>query len=335
MHVPQSDLSISIINFRTADLTCECLASIRDDCVANPDGLALDVVVVDNASGDGSDAVIEEWIALHAGPLLVRLVRSGTNSGFSGGHNQGISATQQGNAPWHLILNSDAVVMPGCLTALGQAIARAAPETGLISPSILDGSRSPAASRFRHHCATSELVRAAGSGPVSRLFPNGRVAITDPSEQDWMHPDWVSFAAVLVRRQMVEAIGPMDEGYFLYFEDAEYCLRATRQGWAFSFAPDAQFQHSEGGSGDLVATKAAKRRLPAYYYASRSRFLYQAHGRWGLWLANASWYLGRLIAHMRRIAGRSVPPSHTREITDIWVNALKPLGPRRAPGDRA
>ena len=333
MHVTQSDLSISIINFRTAHLTCVCLASIRDDYAAHSDRLTLDVVVVDNASGDGSDTVIEDWIAQHAGPLPVRLVRSESNSGFSGGHNQGISATQPGNAPWHLILNSDAVVLPGFLTALEHAIAQATSQTGLISPSIVDGSGGSAASRFRYHCATSELVRAAGSGPVSRLLPNGRVAITDPQEQDWMHPDWVSFAAVLVRRQMVDAIGPMDEGYFLYFEDAEYCLRAARQGWRMSFAPDAQVQHIEGGSGDLVASKAAKRRLPPYYYASRSRFLYQAHGRWGLWLANAGWYLGRLIAHMRRVAGRSVPPSHAREALDIWINGWKPLGPRRAPGD--
>jgi hypothetical protein len=76
-----------------------------------------------------------------------------------------------------------------------------------------------------------------------------------------------------------------------------------------------------------------RRRLPAYYYASRSRFLYQAHGRAGLILANAAWIAGRGVNRLRRLAGRDTYPAAEAEGRDIWINAWDPLGPRRAPGE--
>ena len=145
--------------------------------------------------------------------------------------------------------------------------------------------------------------------------------------------EWASFACIVVRREVVEAIGPMDEGYFLYFEDAEYCLRARRAGWRIAWVPDAVAVHFRGGSGPVKALAAARKRMPAYYYASRTRFLYQAHGRLGLWAANAAWFAGRGIAQLRRLVGRAVPRANAAEARDIWINARTPLGPRRAPGE--
>jgi GT2 family glycosyltransferase len=125
----------------------------------------------------------------------------------------------------------------------------------------------------------------------------------------------------------------MDEGYFLYFEDAEYCLRARRAGWGIALAPDAVAVHFRGGSGPVKALARARRRLPPYYYASRTRFFRQAYGPLGPVLANLMWGAGRLIAQMRRLTGRAVPTASASEARDIWTNALHPLGPRRAPGE--
>jgi GT2 family glycosyltransferase len=122
----------------------------------------------------------------------------------------------------------------------------------------------------------------------------------------------------------------MDDGYFLYFEDTEYCLRAARAGWSVAYVPQARAVHFRGGSGPVKAMAAAKKRLPAYFYASRSRFLYQAHGTAGLWLANLAWLSGRGLAQLRRLAGKPVPPSNAAEARDIWINSLSPLGDRRA-----
>ena len=114
---------------------------------------------------------------------------------------------------------------------------------------------------------------------------------------------------LLLSGAMVRALGPMDEGYFLYFEDAEYCWRARKAGWRILPVLAARAVHHRGGSGPVKTFAAAKKRMPAYYYASRTRFFRQAYGRAGPIAANLLWCLGRAIANLRALAGRKVPPA--------------------------
>jgi len=119
----------------------------------------------------------------------------------------------------------------------------------------------------------------------------------------------------------------MDEGYFLYFEDAEYALRARRAGWGVVYAPEARAVHFRGGSGPVKKVQAAKKRMPAYYWRSRTRFLRQAHGPFGPVLGNLAWSLGRGIAQTRRFLGKPVPSAHEAEWRDIWTGVAAPLAP--------
>ena len=116
----------------------------------------------------------------------------------------------------------------------------------------------------------------------------------------------------------------MDEGYFLYFEDTEYALRARRAGWGVVYVPQARAVHFRGGSGPVKKMQAAKKRLPAYFWRSRARYLRQAHGVTGPLRGNLAWMLGRLIAQTRRLTGRDVPPIHDREWGDIWTGFWAP-----------
>jgi len=321
-HAPHK-LVVSVINFRTAELTLACIRSV----LADIGDLDVQVVVVDNASGDGSDDAIADWIAAQPKGTPVRLVRSPTNSGFSGGHNQGIGALA---AEYYLVLNSDAVLRPGFIAAI-LAAAECYPRAGLIAPVIETEGGVVQVSAFRFHSPWSELVRGASSAPVTRLLRRHVVALPPPVAQAEI--DWVSFACVLLRAEMIGQIGLMDEGYFLYFEDAEYCLRARRAGWEIARAPRAVAVHFRGGSGPVKALEKARKRLPPYYYASRARFFRHAHGPFGPVLANALWYLGRGLAQTRRLFGKPVPGTVEAEARDIWINSLQPLGPRHAPGE--
>lgn len=312
---------ISIINYKTADLTIAAVQSV----LADLGDTAGEVVVVDNASGDGSDAVIEAWIADHAQDRPVRLIRSPENTGFSGGHNIGIRA---GRAELYLILNSDAVLRPGFIAAM-IAAAQARPEIGLFAPQIEYDDGAVQVSTFRFASPTSELIRAAHSGPLTKLFKHREVAL--PPEGDEQEIEWASFACILLRGAMVDQVGPMDEGYFLYFEDAEYCLRARRAGWRIGRVRAARAVHFRGGSGPVKALAKARKRLPGYFYASRARFLAQGHGRFAPVWANLLWYLGRGIAQLRRPLGKPVSPAAEAEARDIWINAFDPYGPRLAP----
>lgn len=314
-------VTISVINYRTVDLTIACAQSVLDDIGA----LSAHLVIVDNASGDGSAEQISAWIDSLPEKTPVTLVCSETNSGFSGGHNQGMGATK---ADYYLVLNSDAVLRPGFLHAILR-VADANPQAGIIAPRIETDDGKVQVSQFRFHSPRSELIRAAATAQVTKLLQRHVVALDPPV--DLVDVEWASFACILLKGEMVTALGPMDEGYFLYFEDAEYCLRARRAGWTLALAPAAVAVHFRGGSGPVKSQALARKRLPSYYYCSRSRFMTQRSGRLGLFCANINWHLGRLIAHARRLAGKDVPPAIEREARDIWINFMHPLKPEDSP----
>jgi hypothetical protein len=315
------DIVISIINFRTADLTIDCARSVLDQ-IGKVDG---EIVIVDNCSGDGSAEKLETWISGLPAGSPVRLVRSRTNTGFSGGHNLGMGEIEARN---YLVLNSDAVLRSGFLQRI-LATARNHPEAGFIAPRLEGPDGTVQTSCFRFPGPLSEFIRGANSGPVTRALKAYDVPLQpDPDPEEI---DWASFACILINGTMVREIGPMDVGFFLYFEDVEYCLRARKAGWRIQRCPEAVVVHFRGGSGPVKALAAKGKRLPAYFYSSRTRFMYQAHGRTGLWAANILWVLGRAIAEMRWIASRKGNNFHEAEIRDIWTNVWNPLGPRHAP----
>ena len=317
------DILISIINFRTGDLTIQCIQSV----LADIEGINGLVTVVDNLSEDGSAEQIEAWIAEQPEGTPVRLIRSATNSGFSGGHNQGIAAAE---ADYYLVLNSDAILRPGFLRTMLDT-ARAHPRCGFLAPLIEYDDGGIQNSCFRFHGPMSELIRSARAGPVTKLFQRYDVALgPDP---DPTQIRWASFACILVNGAMVREIGPMDEGYFLYFEDVEFCLRGHRAGWDIRQERAAKAVHFRGGSGPVKTLYKQRARLPRYYYSSRTRFLYQAHGLLGVIAANLLWHLGRMIKSLYVLTGRPMGRMTKSEWRDIWINVTRPLGARFAPGD--
>ena len=96
--------------------------------------------------------------------------------------------------------------------------------------------------------------------------------------------DWASFAAICIRAEAIEAVGLMDEGYFMYFEDVEYCRRAKQSGWSLLHWPEAHIVHLRGGSGPVKKLSAERKRRPRYYYEGRNRYFRQAYGTLGSWL---------------------------------------------------
>lgn len=313
---PALTLVVSIINFRTGDLTISCIKSILNDL----SGILAQIVVVDNCSNDGSAHQIESWIAAQNPAVPVSLLHSPTNTGFSGGHNQGIAAN---GADFHLILNSDTIVRPGFFRSLLDAAA-SNPNVGLFAPRVEYDDGVQQVSCFRFASPISELIRGAASSQITQIFSRFEVPLAMPPQSNQI--GWVSFACILLRATMISDVGPMDEGYFLYFEDAEYCWRADKKGWKIAYVHDARVVHFRGGSGPVKSLQHEKKRLPKYYYESRTRFFYQTYGWFGLLSANALWTFGRGLAQLRRFLGKSVPTANKGEILDIWTNALSPLG---------
>ncbi len=210
-------LAVSIVNYRTPALVVECVESVLPQI----DPITDRIVVVDNQSGDDSVAVLRAAMAArHWHP--VRLVEAPRNGGFSAGHNLGMESVA---SDWYLLLNSDTIVRPHAVERL-LAAARAAPDVGILSPRLEWPDGRPQTSCFRFHTPISELIHAAATGPITRFLERWNVPMPIPDTA--VEVPWTSFAAVLLRGAMRDEVGPMDEGFFMYYEDVDYCRRARR-----------------------------------------------------------------------------------------------------------
>ena len=309
--LPPCPLAVVVINYRTPDMTIECAQTVLPEL---PEGGRL--VIVENASGDGSAERLAAWAEGREG---VTLAVSSTNDGFSGGNNRGMAAVP--DAARYLLLNSDAFVRPGAVAEMLR-VADANPAAGLIHPVLIDPDGTHQISRFRSFRPVTELVRGSGLDVVAKRTRRGVVAIPLGSDEA---SDWVSFACVMLEGRMVAEIGPMDDGYFLYFEDAEYAERARAAGWRIVQATEALVEHRRGGSSPVKALTIARKRLPRYYYESRARYYRTRYGRAGLAAANLMWGTGRLLGQARRLGGKTPPPPAEREARDLWTAAFGPV----------
>ncbi len=244
-------VSALIVSYNTCELTLAAIASVADEP-------GVEVVLVDNASHDGSaDAIAAQF------PELA-LIRSNRNLGFAGGVNL---AASRATGDYLLVLNSDARLVPGALQVMLSSM-EAHLRAALIGPSLVypDGQRQDAAFRF------PGLVQIAlDLKPVPRLMGswiNGRVHAALPVQID--HP---LGACMLIRHSAWLDVGPLDEGYFMYLEEIDWCRRAQLHGWQVWYEPRAVCVHHGGSS-----TRQQPEDMFAQLWRSRLRYYARHHG---------------------------------------------------------
>lgn len=315
--VQQDAVLAVIVNYRTPDLVANCLASLVDEVATHP---RLSAVVVDNGSQDDSVSRIQLEIRDRQWSTWASVRTSPINVGFSAGVNLGLCALD--NHDFVLLLNSDATLCRGAVASLLRA-ARLHPEVGIIGPRLEDPDGTRQTSAFRWRSPLSELIDAAATGPVTRLFKAADVPLPIPKEP--ICTPWVSFACALIRRSVIEKIGQLDDGYFMYLEDIDYCRRACEAGWLTLYWPEARVVHLQGRSSSVDELTRRRSRRPAYCYVSRARYFAKFYGRNGLWLANVLWTSGRAVSLLRELLGRRRRMACDREWIDIWTNCWAPL----------
>lgn len=244
--MPDFELSVTICSWNTREDLRACLASlesIRDEA-------SFEVVVVENASHDGSGDMVAD------GFPWVRLLRQERNLGFTGGHNLAIA---QRRGRHGMLLNSDTVVHPGALRTLLEFLAEN-PDVGVAGAKLLnpDGSLQYSCRRFPNPVAA--LFRNTFLG---KLFPKNRYT-RDYLMQDWPHDeprdvDWVSGAALIARGEVWDQIGLLDDALFMYCEDVDICKRAWGAGWRVAYVPQAVITHAIGRSTDQIVNRSIVR----------------------------------------------------------------------------
>ena len=227
-----SDLSIVIVSWNTRELLHKCLSSVFD----NAGSLALEVFVVDNHSSDGSVAMIRESFP------QVHLLQNNHNVGFAAANNQAFAKC---SSEFELLLNSDTIVVGNALQTLVNFI-RAHPDAGAIGPRLLHprlqlrvlgcGYQPTLWNEFNHQFGLSQLF------PYSTLF-RGVHLFTKIHDDRVREVEWISGACLLVRKSVIQDIGGLDERFFMYAEDMEWCRRMIQAGYKLYSVPEAVVEH--------------------------------------------------------------------------------------------
>ena len=291
---------IVILNFRTAGLACDCLSSLARENLPSGD---YQVVVVDNKSEDGSAQIIAKHVESNGWGAWARVLARTENDGFAAGNNAAIAPALLETPPfdYFLLLNPDTVVGPNAVAALVQFLEEN-PRAGLAGSRLEGPDGTAQTSAFRFPGILSEFERAMRLGLCSRLLATRLVA--PPVRNDVHRTDWLAGASLLVRRQVFEQIGLMDSGYFLYFEEVDFCLRAQRAGWDCWYVPSSRVVHLEGQATGVKSGSTKRKRMPGYWFASRRRYFAKNHGRVYAWLTSLSWLSGHLLWRARRLVQR-------------------------------
>jgi GT2 family glycosyltransferase len=232
-----SRIRIIVISWNTVSMTLECLASLRDAGALQ----YASVVVVDNASTDGTADLIESQYP------EVELVRNSVNVGFAAANNQILVRSDNSKFDYHLLLNSDTLV-------IGDVIQRSVsymdehPGTGVMGCRVLNSDRTvqetcsgfPTLGRLVFQLLALDRIRSASFAQGYRLGNWHRDCERDV--------DVVSGCYLLVRSEVVRSIGPLDEDFFFFGEETDWCWRIAKAGWGISFAPVGEIVHHGGGS---------------------------------------------------------------------------------------
>ena len=316
MSLEKYHLAVILINYKTSELVIDCLETLLPE-IRHINGK---VIIVDNNSGDNSCELINNWIAEKAVSDKFMLLALAHNYGFSGGNNAGILAIE---ADYYLLVNSDTLVRKNAIKLLlDEAINDNS--AGIISPRLEWRDGRPQKSCFRFHTPMSELIFSAHTGLITKFLYRWNMLQVVSENNDYY--DWTSFACVMIKAEVFKDIGRMDDGYFMYFEDVAFCYHANKAGWKILNIPDSHIVHLRGGSSPVKSQVKLRKRLPRYFYESRTRFFYQVYGQFGLLMANICWTSGYFISLIRTNLSSSYKPSVSAyQWQDIWTNFLTPL----------
>lgn len=303
---------VVVLNYKTPDLTIRCLDSIAAEVVARGD---TEVVVTDNASGDGSPERIGKAIAEHGWGAWCSVIANPHNGGFAYGNNAGVRPALSGpDAPefFHL-LNPDTEARGLAIGPLVDFLERH-PEVGIAGSRLEDPDGTPQRTAYRFFSVLGELNNGLRFGPVSRLVEPYVVAPPVPPAA--CETDWVCGASFMVRRKVFEDVGLMDEAYFLYYEETDFCFRAKQKGWSCWYVPESRVMHLMGASTEVGDSRRQAKRRPQYWFDSRRRYMVKNVGFAGAAFADVAFVAGLLLWRVRaRIQTRTEqdPPKFLRD----------------------
>ncbi|MGV8988675.1 MAG: glycosyltransferase family 2 protein [Cypionkella sp.] len=319
--VPVRDVSVIIVNYGTADLALEAVASV----LGHSDRVR-DIHLVDNASPGGDARDLARAIAARNWQGRVTLHAETTNHGFGRGNNLAIAALAKPQPEFVFLLNPDARLGNDTIRLLAEFL-DAHPQAGAAGARIekpgADGSLQPVTAAFRFPSLIATFAGAMAFGPVSRLCARWQVPLG--ADLTTSRVDWVAGAAVMLRMDALREAGLFDRQYFLYYEEVDLMRQLAAKGWQTWYVAEALVIHAEGAATGVKSGRAERRRLPAYWYQSWRYYMRKNHG-WAIaLLACLAWGLGAALNHALSWLRGKEPAAPLHFFPDLWAHALRPL----------
>ena len=292
----QNFLLITIVNYRVPNLTINCLRSLESEVQALS---GTKVVVIDNDSNDDSIEQIQTAIEQNGWGNWVSLIPSNHNGGYSFGNNLAIRPALKDPQPpsYFFILNPDTQIRHGALQTLIDFMEKN-PKVGITGPSVELNQGKLWSTTYRFPSLLSEFDLGLRLGIISKLLSNWVISRQMTDEES--AADWIPGTAMMVRREVFESVGLMDEGYFLFYEETDLCLQAKRAGWSCWYVPQARIIDFHGQSRKKAHSKDSQRK-PQYWFESRRRYFIKNHGWLYAVLADVMWSVGFVGWRIRRL----------------------------------
>ena len=286
-------LSVVIVNYRTPEMTLDAIRALLLELERFPDA---EVWLVDNASGDDSAEKLQAAIRSEGWSDRVHFSCTDRNGGFAYGNNHAIRQILAAPDPpaYVYLLNSDAFPDPGSVPALVDFLDRRR-DVGIAGSYIHGPDGDFHITAFRFPTLGSELQGAARLGVLTRLLR--RYVVPLPLPEETREVDWLAGASMLIRREVFDAIGLLDETFFLYYEETDFCRRAALAGWPTWYVRESSVTHIGSVS---TGMKERSRRMPEFWFASRRYYFRKNHGRLYLVAANLLWVIGFASWRLRR-----------------------------------
>ena len=278
-------LAIVIVNYRTAGMVRECIASLEDRL--SEDSIAYDLFVVDNDSGDGS---YEKLASAYEDRPNVEVIQAGRNLGYGAGNNlvlRRILASNEYDTAW--LLNPDTVILNGIPSSVRELLAR--PAVAAVGSRLEDPDTTPQTSAFRFPGWVSEFLQAARLSLFNRWL--GRWRVVQPIANEAVRTDWLAGASVLFKLEALKEVGLFDEAFFLYYEEVDLFRRLKEAGWQSWYCPEMRVVHHVGASTGISDHRRRVGEMPRYWYESRSYYFRKCHGTLGAIWIDLCWLMGR------------------------------------------
>ncbi len=293
-------LLVVVVNYGITDLTVQCLRALEPEVASNG---RVGVAVCENGTGPQAVRHLAEAIMDEGWGEWAYLRAVHPNRGFTGGNNAIIREAMNWPEPpeYFLLLNADAFVQPGALSELIRFV-DAHPTAGIAGSRIENMDGSWQCSPFRYQTFISEFTRGIRLKYVTQLL--SRWTVTLPPSGTPRMADWVTGASMLIRRQVFEEVGLLDEDLYTYFDDIDFCMNARRVGWATWYVPASRVRHLCGQSTGVGRREGIPNRRPDYWFQARRRFFLKNYGPRYAALADAAFLAGFALWRLRRVLQR-------------------------------